>query len=80
MSIRRKAGDVVLVNQGQGFVDAGRALKAEIQGDGSDYCMLRCDDPDCQEWATLWTVEEPRFSLYHVSECAMGDANPSAPG
>ena len=77
MGIRRKVGDIVTVAQGAGFVDAGKPLRAEIMGDGSQDCFLDCGDADCQEFATLWTVpSDPngkRNMLCHVSECQMTD-------
>ena len=83
MSTRRKPGDVVMIGPGEGFLDFGVPLRARIGLDGSEPCMRvgdgpqDCHDPDCQEWATLWTVpdaDEQSEMLCHVGECRMQDA------
>lgn len=80
VSRRRKPGDWVKLPPNTGFVGESDRLPAEIQDQGSDPCMRDCGDPDCQEWATLWTAPYPapggvaRGVLCHVSECEMEDA------
>jgi len=85
MSKRRKAGDWVWLKQNCGFVCESNRLKAEIQAEKPEDwspCFY-CDDPDCQEWATLWTEPDPktgeRHMLCHVSECQMFDEKQETP-
>lgn len=64
-----------------GFVGESHRLKAEIIDDGNEPCFL-CDDPECQEWATLHSAPDEngkRYMLCHVSECQMFD-EPQKPG
>jgi len=77
MSKRRRPGDWVWLRPYSGFVAESHRLRAQIQPEeGSSPCFL-CDDPDCREWSTLWTEEDPgtgkRYVLCHVSECQMLD-------
>jgi hypothetical protein len=78
MSQRRKAGDWIWVGKNCGFVGESNRLRAEIRPEkDSEWCpCFFCDDPDCREWATLWTEPDPqqngeRHMLCHVSECQM---------
>jgi hypothetical protein len=81
MSKRRKPGDWVRLIPGVGFVGESNRLPAQIQEECSGYrgwCFNDCGDPDCREWATLWTAPDPehggkRHMLCHVSECQMLD-------
>jgi len=80
MSKRRKVGDVVWLRANTGFVGESNRLPAEImpEADGLGYpCMMGCDDEDCREWVTLWTLPDPetgkRYPLCHVCECEMFD-------
>lgn len=81
MSVRRISGEWVWLRAGSGFIVESNRLRAELQPeDLSDRtsCMLECGDPECREWATLWTESDPlnrfeRQPLYHVSECEMFD-------
>ena len=77
-STRRAVGEWVKLPPNVGFVGESDRLPAQIQDDGNEPCLL-CDDPDCVEWATLWTAPDPqaegkRHALYHVPECQMEDA------
>ena len=81
MSKRRNPGDWVWLAPNSGFVGESDRLKAEIQPEEeADWspCMSGCDDPNCREWANLWTEPDPeregkRHTLCHVSECQMFD-------
>lgn len=65
MSKRRKPGDWVWLKPCSGFVGESNRLKAQIQIEdyetqyGPDDCMVFCDDPECKEWATLFTEPDP---------------------
>ena len=85
MSRRRHAGEWVRLPPGVGFIGESDRLPAQIQpepdGDWSP-CPGLCDDPECREWATLWTESDPlsdgrRHTLCHVSECVMEDCAPT---
>ena len=77
MSTRRKPGDWVHLSCNAGFVGESNRLKAEIQPEENPAPCFMCHDPDCIEWATLWTEPDPqngkRYTLCHVSECQMFD-------
>lgn len=80
MSKRRKIDDWVRLLPNVGFVGESDRLRAQIQPeDDPGECFL-CNDPDCREWANLWTEPDPetglRYSLCHVSECQMLDTEP----
>ncbi len=88
---RRRDGELVVVEGYRGPVGYAVILPEGEWRDGDRYveeptpCLLDCDDPDCREWPTLWTVagENRRQAmgemmagrwtgaLYHVSECQM---------
>jgi hypothetical protein len=75
--MNRKVGDWVWLKPNAGFRNDSDRLHAEIQPDGCEPCWL-CDNPECVEWATLWTEPDPqndgkRQMLCHVSECQMLD-------
>jgi hypothetical protein len=82
MSQRRKAGEWVRLAPCSGFVRDSDRLRAQIQPEPEENpepCLLGCGDPECREWADLWTEPDPlhggrRWPLYHVSECQMHDA------
>ena len=78
MSKRRKPGDWIRPLPGAGMTGDADRLLAQIQPEENpDFCCL-CDDPECREWATLWTEPDPqvagkRHMLCHVSECQIND-------
>ena len=80
MSTRRHVRQWVRCDPGAGFVGEANRLRAEIQPEEyPNSCMMECGDPECVEWATLWTEPDPlaggkRYVLCHVSECQMHDA------
>lgn len=73
---RRKAGDKVFIDDGDGFgASAGAYIIQEARGPlGS--CPL-CGNLACQEWPVLAAVDAAgaitRQNAYHVSECSMHD-------
>ena len=88
----RKAGDKVWLAPGSAFTGESNLfhvlLPAEkelnhLGDDGRpeyDFCMLRCGNEDCREWANVEIVGAPEGRenvigeyLYHVSECEMFD-------
>ncbi len=76
MSTRRKPGDWVRLHPGAGMVGESGRLLAKIQPEADPIPCFLCDDPDCQEWANLWTEPDlqnggVRWTLCHVSECEM---------
>lgn len=77
MSKRRQVGDWVWLKPNSGFVGESHRLRAEIQPEEDPApCMFDCGDPECTEWATLWTEKDGdrgRHILCHVSECRMLD-------
>ena len=78
MSKRRKIGDWVWLAPNAGFVGESNRLQAEIRPEPEAVQMpcSMCSDPECREWATLWTEpikSEKRHMLCHVSECQMFD-------
>ena len=78
MSKRRKVGDIVWLAPNAGFVGESNRLQAEIMDDGYEEWCLFCNDPECREWVTLWTLPDPehdgqRHTLCHVNECQMFD-------
>ena len=78
MSKRRKPGDIVRLKANTGFVGDSDRLPAEIMPEDDPLPCMLCDDSDCIEWTTLWTVPDPecngdRHVLCHVSECRMID-------
>ena len=70
-----KPGDVVEILQSS-FPQVPPGTLAEILTGEPEPCFL-CEDPDCQEWPNLRTVEEPHHMVYHVSECQMRTARSS---
>jgi len=75
MSKRRSPGDWVWLKPNCGFVGQSNRYKMEIQsGEEPEHCF-HCDDRECKEWPTLWTVaiDGKRYPLHHVSECQMLD-------
>jgi len=66
------------------MVGESNRLMAQIRDDGYNYCMSNCGDPECKEWATLWTEPDPkhdgkRHMLCHVNECEMFDESSQTP-
>ena len=67
-----------MVRAGAGFCTSGPTM-AEIQDQGgADWCLQKCGDEDCYEWATLWIIgpdgKPTGGMLCHVNECEMEGA------
>ena len=83
MSQRRHAGDWVRLQAGAGMRGDSARLKAQIEPRSDDCPCFLCDDPECKDWATLWTEPDPeargtRHTLCHVSECEMLEGKATA--
>ena len=76
MSKRRKPGDIVWLKKNTGFVGESDRYACEIMPEDDPAPCFLCDDSECVEWSTLWTLpneDGKRYPLYHVSECQMYD-------
>jgi len=79
MSKRRHVGDIVLKKANAGFVGQSLVVKLldiDLEMGPTDYCFLKCGDPDCKEWTNAMVMDGERETgsyCCHISECEMED-------
>lgn len=74
MSERRKPGDIVTIGNG--------TRRYRIKDDGAEpWCWHECGDDGCQEWATLWHIDDNGVPsgvvAFHICECEMTTVLPA---
>lgn len=74
MSIRRKIGDVVQIDEDEDGKYLARIVETTDRR-GPDECVYGCGDWDCKEWPALELLDAAGNptgrQISHVAECAM---------